>query len=165
MFSPEIHAFAQDVVSVYSAAKRKLVLAESCTGGLIAGALTDVPGSSAMLERGFVTYSNEAKTEVLGVLTEDLDRLGAVSARIAEEMAKGALAFSRADVALSVTGVAGPDGGSDNKPVGLVFFGLATRDGALLHYECRFSGSREEIRMHAVAEGLKLVLAVADNPK
>jgi nicotinamide-nucleotide amidase len=163
MFSPEIRAFAQDVVSAYTAAKRRLVLAESCTGGLIAGALTDVPGASAMLERGFITYSNEAKIEVLAVLPEDLDRLGAVSARVAEEMAKGALDFSHADVALSVTGVAGPDGGSDKKPVGLVFFGLATHRGVLMHYECRFSGSREEIRMQAVSEALKLILTIADD--
>jgi nicotinamide-nucleotide amidase len=162
MFPPDIRALAGTVVSVYTANKRKLVLAESCTGGLIAGALTDIPGSSAVVERGFVSYSNEAKTEVLCVMPETLQEFGAVSARVAEEMARGALEFSHADVALSATGIAGPDGGSEDKPVGLIYFGLATHKGVLMHYKCNFSGNREEIRMYAVVEGLKLVLSVGD---
>jgi nicotinamide-nucleotide amidase len=161
MFSLDIHELAQEVVSVYRASGLRLVTAESCTGGLIASALTDVPGSSAVVERGFITYSNESKTEVLGVMPELIEQFGAVSARVAEEMAKGALDFSRAEVALSVTGIAGPDGGSKEKPVGLVFFGLATRQDVLLHYECRFSGNREEVRMQAVAEALRLLLSMA----
>ncbi len=162
MFSSDIRVLAKNIVSSYMSAHRRLVFAESCTGGLVAGALTDVPGASNVLERGFVCYSNESKTEVLAVLPETLAQFGAVSSQTAEEMAKGALDFSRADTALSVTGIAGPDGGSDDKPVGLVYFGLASRTGTLLHYKCNFSGSRDEIRELAVAEGLKLVLTVAD---
>ena len=163
MFSEDILTLAKEVVSTCAAAKRRLVTAESYTGGLIAGALTSIPGSSAVLERGYISYSNESKIEVLGVLPEVLEQLGAVSAHVAEEMARGALEFSHADVAISVTGIAGPDGGSAEKPVGLVFFGLATRGGALLHYEINFSGNRDEIRMQAVAEGLKLILSASED--
>jgi nicotinamide-nucleotide amidase len=99
--------------------------AESCTGGMIVALLTDIPGSSSMVDRGFVTYSNDAKIEMLGVSKETLDRHGAVSRQTALEMAAGALARSHADLALAVTGIAGPDGGSEDKPVGLVWFGLA----------------------------------------
>ena len=163
MFSAEIGNLAKDVIAALIAVKRKLVTAESCTGGLVSAALTDVPGASNVLERGFITYSNEAKTEVLSVMPELIAQLGAVSDRAAEEMARGALEFSHADVAISVTGIAGPDGGTPQKPVGLVYFGLATRQGVLLNYKCQFSGSREEIRMLAVFEALKLVLTVASD--
>lgn len=162
MLPSNINALAEKVVSVYSAARLKIVTAESCTGGLIAAALTDVPGSSAVLERGFVSYSNDAKVEVLGVPPDILEQYGAVSARIAEEMAQGALEFSRADVAISVTGIAGPDGGSAEKPVGLVYFGLATRHGMLMHYKCHFSGDRDAVRIQSVTEALNLVLTVGD---
>ena len=99
--------------------------AESCTGGLIIATLTDIPGSSSMVDRGFITYSNEAKMEMLGVSKATLDAYGAVSRETALEMAAGALKNSRADITLAVTGIAGPDGGSEEKPVGLVWFGLA----------------------------------------
>jgi nicotinamide-nucleotide amidase len=104
-----------------------LATAESCTGGMIAAALTDIAGSSAVVGRGFVTYSNDAKTEMLGVRPETLDAYGAVSRETAIEMAAGALAHSRAGIAVSVTGIAGPGGGSAEKPVGLVWFGLAVK--------------------------------------
>lgn len=162
MSTPEIHALAEKTISIYTAKKLKIVTAESCTGGLIAGALTGIPGSSQVVERGFVTYSNDAKTEVLGVMPEILGQFGAVSERTAEEMAKGALEFSQADIAVSATGIAGPDGGSDNKPVGLVYFGLATRKNFLMHYKCIFGGNREDVRRQAVAEALKLLLSIAD---
>ncbi len=161
MFSQEIRSLAEQVISALTKDHLRLVVAESCTGGLVSGALTDVPGASEVLERGFVTYSNDAKVEVLGLMPELLNQYGAVSKQVAEEMAQGALAFSHADVAVSVTGVAGPGGGSEKKPVGLVFFGVATRQGALMHYKCQFSGGREQVRMQAVAEALKLVLPVA----
>ncbi|MBA3448914.1 MAG: CinA family protein [Pseudaminobacter sp.] len=108
-------------------AKREILVAtaESCTGGMIISLLTDIPGSSSMVDRGFVTYSNEAKMEMLGVSKATLDEHGAVSEQTALEMAAGALDHSRAGIALAVTGVAGPDGGSEEKPVGLVWFGLA----------------------------------------
>jgi nicotinamide-nucleotide amidase len=163
MFPSDIRALAEKVVSAYTAAKRKLVTAESCTGGLIAAALTDVPGASLVVERGFVSYSNDSKIEVLGVMPELLDRFGAVSARVAEEMAQGALDFSRADVAVSVTGIAGPDGGTEEKIVGLVFFGLATRQGVLMNYKCQFSGDREAVRMQSVAEALKMLLTIEES--
>src|SRR5580698_10606896 len=104
-----------------------LATAESCTGGLIAGALTEIAGSSDVVERGFVTYSNAAKTELLGVPAALIDTEGAVSEPVARRMAEGALAHSAADLAVSVTGIAGPGGGTDKKPVGLVWFGLARR--------------------------------------
>ena len=163
MFSPALLALAQKVVSVYTTEKRKIVTAESCTGGLIAGALTSISGASAVLERGFVTYSNEAKMEMLGVDTLALNQCGAVSAQVATQMAQGALKFSPADVAISVTGIAGPDGGSAEKIVGLVYFGLATRDGVAMHYRCQFSGDRDSIRTQAVTEALKLLLTVSEH--
>ena len=107
------------------AEKGIMTATKSCTGGLIAAALTDIPGSSSVVDRGFVTYSNEAKIEMIGVSRDTLDRHGAVSRETALEMADGTLARSRAGIALSVTGIAGPDGGSPEKPVGLVWFGLA----------------------------------------
>jgi nicotinamide-nucleotide amidase len=162
MFTKDIQTLAEHVISTFTETKKKLVTAESCTAGLIAGALTEVPGASAVVERGFVTYSNESKVEVLGVMPEMLNRYGAVSTQVAEEMAKGALAFSRADVAVSVTGIAGPEGGTPKKPVGLVYFGLATRQGSLMHYKCQFSGNREQVRMQAVTEALRLILPFAD---
>ena len=161
MFSPDIIALAQKVISAYTAEKCKIVTAESCTGGLIAGALTNIPGSSAVLERGFVTYSNDAKIEVLGVDFLALEQCGAVSAQVATQMVQGALEFSRADVAISVTGIAGPDGGSAEKPVGLVYFGLATRDGVAMHYRCEFSGNRNDVRTQSVIEALKLLLTIS----
>ncbi|MFA5040357.1 MAG: nicotinamide-nucleotide amidohydrolase family protein [Bdellovibrionales bacterium] len=162
MFSSDVRVLAKNIVSSYMATHRRIVTAESCTGGLVAGALTDIPGASSVLERGFVCYSNESKIEVLGVPQETLQQFGAVSSQTAEEMAKGALEFSLADVAVSVTGIAGPDGGTEEKPVGLVYFGLATRKGTVWYYKCTFSGSRDEIREQAVIEALKLVLTVAD---
>jgi nicotinamide-nucleotide amidase len=162
MFPADIHDLARKVVETYREQKRKIVTAESCTGGLVAAALTQIPGSSAVVERGFVTYSNDAKTEVLGILPEPLELYGAVSEQTAEAMAKGALEFSRADVAVSVTGIAGPDGGSSAKPVGLVHFGLANRAGALFHYTCNFKGDRDDIRMQGVHEALKLLMSMAD---
>jgi nicotinamide-nucleotide amidase len=139
-----------------------LATAESCTGGLIAAALTHIAGSSDVFERGFVTYSNQAKTEMLGVPADMIQRLGAVSAEVARAMAEGALAFSRADIAVSVTGVAGPGGGSLEKPVGLVWFGCARRAASSAIFEQRFSGDRAAIRAQAVAFALTLVAQTTD---
>lgn len=133
--------------------------AESCTGGLIAAALTDVPGSSAVVDRSFVTYSNEAKTEMLAVPTDLIAWAGAVSPEVARAMAQGAVLNSRADVAVSVTGVAGPGGGSADKPVGLVWFGLASNDG-FTHIERRVfaHGARSYVREKATETALRLLL-------
>lgn len=134
-----------------------LVTAESCTGGLIAKLITDRPGSSSVLERGFVTYSNEAKIELLGVSPETISTYGAVSNQTALEMAQGALKKSRADISISVTGIAGPGGGTDDKPVGLVFIGIADKDHSGSFEGC-FDGSREDIREQTAIEALSIIL-------
>lgn len=140
-----------------------LATAESCTGGLIAGFLTAIPGSSAVLERGFVTYSNEAKVEMLGVAPSTIATHGAVSEATARAMAEGALAHSRADVAVSVTGVAGPDGGSSEKPVGLVHLAAAKRDGETVHEERRFGAiGRDAVRAATVAAAFALISRLLD---
>jgi nicotinamide-nucleotide amidase len=136
--------------------------AESCTGGLVAGALTEIAGSSDVVDRGFVTYSNAAKHAMLGVSTAILERHGAVSRETAEAMARGALAHAPVDLAVAVTGIAGPGGGSAEKPVGLVHFAAAARDGRLIHREQRFGDiGRAEVRLRAVAEALAMLEALA----
>jgi nicotinamide-nucleotide amidase len=129
--------------------------AESCTGGLIAGAITDVPGSSGWFDRGFVTYSNDAKMALLGVREATLAAHGAVSEEAAAEMASGALARSAADLAVAVTGVAGPDGGTPAKPVGMVCFGWARRGGAVDTATRHFPGDRAAVRAASVAVALQ----------
>lgn len=163
LFPPIIQDSAKQTIRLYATQKKRIVTAESCTGGLVAAALTSIPGASAVVERGFMTYSNDAKIDVLGVLPDVIKTYGAVSAEVAEAMAQGALAYSLADVAVSVTGIAGPDGGTPDKPVGLVFLGLATREGATFHYRCEFKGNREAIRFEAVVEALRLLLSLVES--
>ncbi len=135
-----------------------IATAESCTGGLLAGLLTEVPGSSAVLERGFVTYSNAAKTDMLGVPAELIQQYGSVSAPVAGAMAEGAIAHSRAHIAVAVTGVAGPGGGSADKPVGLVHFARSERGGATHRHEKRFNDNgRAGIRRAALDFALSLL--------
>jgi nicotinamide-nucleotide amidase len=154
-------ARAEALVGAYTRAGLRVATAESCTGGLVAGLLTAVPGSSAVLERGFVTYANEAKSEAVGVPRDLIAAHGAVSEPVARAMAEGALAASRADVAVAITGVAGPGGGSAEKPVGLVHFGLAARGRPTLHRERRFGDpGRAEIRRLAVMEAVDLLESV-----
>ena len=129
--------------------------AESCTGGWVAQLLTSLPGSSAWYERGFITYANAAKTEMLGVPTTTLEIYGAVSEETACAMATGALAHSHAQASLAITGVAGPGGGTPQKPVGMVCYGWAFTDGTIISSNCRLSGDREEIRSRAVAAALR----------
>jgi nicotinamide-nucleotide amidase len=136
----------------------RLATAESCTGGLVAGAVTDVAGSSQWFDRGFVTYSNEAKVDLLGVSTDTLARHGAVSEATVREMAAGALARSRADIAVAITGVAGPAGGAPDKPVGLVWFAWAVRGRPVDAESRRFAGDRAAIREASVGEALSGVL-------
>lgn len=151
-------ARAEALVRAYAAAEQRIATAESCTGGLVAGLLTAVPGSSAVVERGFVTYSNEAKAETIGVPTDLIAAHGAVSEPVARAMAEGALRASRADVAVSITGIAGPGGGSDAKPVGLVHFGLAVRGAPTRHVERRFGDpGRAEIRRLSVAQAVAML--------
>jgi nicotinamide-nucleotide amidase len=136
--------------------------AESCTGGLVAGALTEIAGSSDVVDRGFVTYSNAAKQAMLGVPAAILERHGAVSRETAEAMARGALAHAPVDLAVAITGIAGPGGGSAEKPVGLVHFAAAARDGRLIHREKRFGDvGRGEVRLRSVAEALAMLELLA----
>ena len=135
-----------------------LATAESCTGGLIAACLTEVPGSSDVFERGFVTYSNRAKTELLGVPEEMIDTHGAVSPEVAGAMAEGALAHSPADLAVAVTGIAGPGGGSPDKPVGLVIIAAARRDTPVARLRCTFGDiGRTLVRQRTVSEAFRLI--------
>lgn len=133
---------------------KKLVTAESCTGGWVAKCCTDLPGSSAWFDRGFVTYSNEAKQDQLQVDSETLARHGAVSLAVVEEMALGALASSQADISVALTGIAGPDGGSELKPVGTVWIGWGIKNGGVHSICFEFKGDRESIRKQAVFEAL-----------
>ncbi len=126
---PQLVDAARKVVEANIAAGRRVAVAESCTGGLVTAAITEIPGSSAMFEAGFVTYSNDAKLKLLGVSSDVLETFGAVSIAVAWGMARGALERTDADVAVAITGIAGPEGGSEKKPVGTVVFACATRDG------------------------------------
>ena len=146
-----------ELLERYRRAGKKIATAESCTGGMVAAALTDIAGSSDVVERGFVTYSNEAKTELIGVPADLIGRVGAVSAEVAQAMAEGALAHSHADMAVSITGIAGPGGGSPTKPVGLVWFGLARRGGGTKVEKRQFAGDRAAVRRQAVATALLLL--------
>lgn len=141
----------------------KLAVAESCTGGLLAAAITGVPGSSAWFDRGFVTYSNQAKTELLQVRPETLTEFGAVSPETAREMAAGAMANSRAEWVISVTGIAGPDGGSLEKPVGTVFIAWLNKAHLLIVERCQFTGNRQEIRQQTVITALSKLLTYFDD--
>ncbi len=164
MLEPQIEARAAEIVRLYSERGLKIVTAESCTGGLVAGALTSIAGSSAVLERGFVTYSNEAKVELLGVPAELIASVGAVSPEAAAAMACGGLAHSRADIAVSVTGVAGPAGGTPSKPVGLVHFACAARHEKPKLLEKRFGDvGRTLIRQKSVEVALDLLVEAALN--
>ena len=142
----------------------RVATAESCTGGLVAGAITAIAGSSDWFERGFVTYSNDAKRELLAVPQLLLERHGAVSEPVAQAMAEGALAHSRADCALAVTGVAGPSGGTPDKPVGFVCFAWARRDGATVTGARRLDGDRADIRRASVAIALQGVIDLVAGP-
>jgi nicotinamide-nucleotide amidase len=162
MIDAELQAAARHLLDICRARKLKLALAESCTGGLVAAALTEIPGSSDVLDRGFVTYSNTAKQEMLGVSASVLETKGAVSKETAEAMASGALTRSGADLSAAITGVAGPGGGTAEKPVGLVHFAAARRDGRLVHHERRYGDvGRTQIRGRSVLEALAMLAELA----
>jgi nicotinamide-nucleotide amidase len=154
----DITSAAQRVLTEFERRSLTLATAESCTGGLVAAAITSLAGSSAVLERGFVTYSNQAKSEMLGVPATLIASDGAVSAAVARAMAEGALIQSCADIAVAITGIAGPSGGSDSKPVGLVHFAVARRRGNTVHHQAIFSGDRDSVRHQAVLTALDLAL-------
>ena len=158
MFSPALTAQATQLLALARANGLKIATAESCTGGLIVGLLTEIPGSSDVVERGFVTYSNPAKEEMLGVSAAMLRQHGAVSQIVARAMAEGAIRQSTAQLSVAVTGIAGPGGGSDEKPVGLVHIAAARAGAATLHRECRFGDiGRSEVRLKTVAAALALL--------
>ena len=161
MFEAETLTLAQSVLDACRARGWHVATAESCTGGLVAGALTAIAGSSDVVERGFVTYSNEAKSELLGVPPETIAAHGAVSSETAAAMAEGAVARAPVDLAISVAGVAGPGGGSATKPVGLVIFGLARRDGLCRTVRRIFDGDRSAVRQAALQVALGLLAAEA----
>ncbi len=155
----DIGQLAAEVITAFREKGWMIATAESCTGGLIAGALTDVAGSSAAVDRGFVTYSNEAKMDLLGVTAATLDAFGAVSKETALQMVKGALWRSRAHCAVAVTGVAGPGGGSAEKPVGLVHIAAQSRDGQQIHRAMRYGDlGRDGIRAATVKTALEFLL-------
>jgi nicotinamide-nucleotide amidase len=158
MFSPALLSLAKTVLDEARAKKLRIATAESCTGGLIAGLLTEIPGSSDVLDRGFVVYSNDAKTEMLGVPRALIDASGAVSQDVARALAEGAVAHSHAQLAVAVTGIAGPGGGSAEKPVGLVYFAAHRKGGATLHEEHRFGDiGRTQVRLKTVEAALELL--------
>lgn len=160
MFPPALRDEAASLLDAYRARQRRIATAESCTGGLIASLLTEIPGASDVLERGFVAYSNEAKSECLGVPADLIAAHGAASEAVARAMAEGALTHSRADTAVSATGVAGPGGGTAAKPVGLVHLAVAAKGAPTLHRECRFGDiGREAIRLESVEVALALLRA------
>lgn len=150
-----MHSLVEELTLLLLDKNWRLVTAESCTGGMIAAAMTDRGGASAVFERGFVTYSNEAKAEELGVSADIIASFGAVSEQTAAEMAKGALAHSRADIAVSVTGIAGPSGGSTEKPVGLVYIGIAKKNGDPQIFKKNFEGDRTAIRQQTMESALE----------
>jgi nicotinamide-nucleotide amidase len=156
----DLQGLARQVGEALQARDARLVTAESCTGGWVAKEITGIPGSSAWFDMGFVSYSNQAKQTLLGVLAETLQEQGAVSEATVAEMAAGALERSGADVALAVSGIAGPGGGTADKPVGLVCFGWQTRAGHRYTTSKRFAGDREAVRAQAVARALQGVLDV-----
>ncbi len=157
----ELLAEARKVIDACREAGLRIATVESCTGGLLAGALTSIAGSSEVVERGFVTYSNEAKSELVGVPGALIEAHGAVSEEVARAMAEGGVERSPADIAIAVTGIAGPDGGTAAKPVGLVHVAAARAGRDTLHLARVFSGDRDDVRLASVSAGLGLLLSIA----
>jgi nicotinamide-nucleotide amidase len=163
MAEDDLTGQARALLEICRRKRLKVATAESCTGGLVSAALTEIPGSSDVFDRGFVTYSNAAKEAMLGVPATTLEKFGAVSRETAEAMATGALAHSLGDLAVSITGIAGPGGGTPGKPVGLVHFAAASRNGRLVHCGRHFGDiGRAEVRRKSVAEALSLLRELAE---
>ncbi len=158
MFSSEITNKAHQLLKSLRNRGIKLATAESCTGGLASVAITELPGSSEIFDRGFVTYSNESKIELLTVPTYFIDDFGAISMETAMAMAEGALLMSKADISVSITGIAGPDGGSDEKPVGTVFIATAFKGKKSNYQQHLFTGNRHSIRLQAVESAFDMLL-------
>lgn len=166
MSGSDARALARSLLDLCRMRKLTIATAESCTGGMVAAALTDIPGSSDVIDRGFVTYSNDAKRAMLGVNASTLATFGAVSKETAKAMAVGALERAGVDLAVSITGIAGPGGATPGKPVGLVHFAVAARDGRILHREQRFGAlGRSTVRERSVIEALRMLTELARGPK
>jgi nicotinamide-nucleotide amidase len=168
MFDAEITEAVTALLDLCKAKKLTLATAESCTGGLVAAAISEISGSSLVLDRGFVTYSNEAKQQMLGVTPATIDVFGAVSKECAEEMAKGALAHAQVDLAVSITGIAGPTGAVPGKPIGLVYFCAASRSGRVIAHDRKFGDiGRGKVRRASVVQALAMLqeLAAKEEPQ
>ena len=166
MAGSDPRALSRALLDLCRGRKLTIATAESCTGGLVAAALTDIPGSSDVIDRGFVTYSNDAKRAMLGVKATTLESFGAVSKETATQMAVGALEKAGVDLAVSITGIAGPGGATPGKPVGLVHLAVASRDGRILNKECRFGAiGRSQVRQRSVLEALRMLMELARGPK
>ena len=163
MFDDEITTAVNKLLDRCKAKKLTVATAESCTGGLVAAAISEISGSSSVLDRGFVTYSNEAKQQMLGVTPATIDVYGAVSTECAEEMAKGALAHAQVDLAVSITGIAGPTGATPGKPIGLVYFCAASRSGRIIAHDRKFGDiGRTKVRRASVLQALAMLQELAD---
>lgn len=158
MYTPEITQKSHQLLKVLRSREIKLSAAESCTGGLFSAAMTEIPGASEIFERGYVTYSNDAKIELLTVPTFFIEDFGAVSRETAIAMAEGALLMSKAQISIAITGLAGPEGGTDNKPVGTVFIASAYKDHESIYEEHIFSGGRHKIRLQSVEAAMDMLL-------
>jgi nicotinamide-nucleotide amidase len=168
MADEELRSAANSLLDLCKAKKLTLATAESCTGGLVAATLSEIPGSSLVLDCGFVTYSNEAKQQMLGVTPATIDIYGAVSTECAEEMAKGALAHASVDLAVSITGIAGPTGAVRGKPIGLVYFCAASRSGRVIAHDCKYGDiGRPNVRRESVLQALAMLreLAAKEEPR
>ncbi|MDM3870300.1 nicotinamide-nucleotide amidase [Porticoccus sp. W117] len=161
--SDSSNSLAQQLGDVLMRRGWQVTCAESCTGGGVAEAITSVPGSSRWFEAGFVTYSNAVKQQLLGVSGDTLASHGAVSEAVVREMAQGAQAFANADLAVAISGVAGPDGGSEGKPIGTVWFAWQLGDASCASEMCHFSGDRQSVRQQAVVHALNGILMIANS--
>src|SRR6516162_3211537 len=166
MTGSDARSIARTLLDLCRSRRLMIATAESCTGGLVSGALTDVPGSSDVIDRAFVTYSNDAKRVMLGVNATTLATFGAVSKETATQMAVGALERAGVDLAVAITGIAGPGGATPGKPVGLVHFAVAARDGRIVHREQRYGAiGRGAVRQRSVIEALRMLMEMARGPK
>ena len=156
MIDDDVKAAAKNLLETCRSAKLQIATVESCTGGLLAGSLTEIAGSSDVVDRGFVTYTNAAKSELVGVPVELFLKVGAVSEEVARAMANGGLARSQADIAVGITGVAGP-GQSENKPAGLVHICAARKEGEVVHERCMFGGNRTAVRKSSILKTFELI--------
>jgi nicotinamide-nucleotide amidase len=163
MFDEDVTGAVKEFLDVCQKKKLTAATAESCTGGLVSAAISEIPGASLVLDRAFITYSNEAKEQMLGVTPATIDFYGAVSKECAEEMAKGALAHAQVDLAISITGIAGPTGAVAGKPIGLVYFCAASRSGRVIGHDRKFGAiGREKVRRASVLQALAMLRELAE---